>query len=52
MMKKIFGWLLLILSVLVIISMIVNNHILWFIVDILVIAGCGFSGVFLLIEKK
>ncbi|MCK4836593.1 MAG: hypothetical protein KAT17_08140 [Candidatus Aminicenantes bacterium] len=51
-MKKIFGWLLIILSVLVIISMIVNNHLLWFIVDILVILGCGISGIFLLVRKQ
>ncbi|MDD5688098.1 MAG: hypothetical protein PHE88_09745 [Elusimicrobia bacterium] len=48
--NKIIGTLLIGLSVLVIIAMIVNNLIFWFIVDILVILICGISGV-ILIER-
>jgi hypothetical protein len=51
-MKTLLGWVLLFLSGLVMVSMIINNHILWFIVDILVILGCGVSGLFLLIRRQ
>ena len=51
-MNKIIAWLMIALSVLMILGMVVNNHTLWFIIDILVIAGCGLSGIFLLLEKK
>lgn len=52
MMKTFLGWVLIFLSLLVIFSMILNNHILWFVVDILVILVCGASGLFLLSAKK
>ena len=51
-MKKIIAWLMMALAILMILGMIINNHTLWFVIDILVIAGCGLSGVFLLIDKK
>jgi hypothetical protein len=50
-MKKIMAWLMIALSVLVILGMIINSTLLWFVIDILVIVGCGLSGIFLLIEK-
>ena len=51
-MKKWIGWLLILLSVLMALGLVINHHILWLIIDILVILGCGVSGIFLLIEKK
>lgn len=51
-MKRILGGVLVFLSLLVIVSMILNNHTLWLVVDILVILGCGVSGLFLLLGKK
>ncbi len=51
-MKKWIGWLLILLSVLMVLGMVINHDMLWFIIDILVILGCGISGIFLLIEKK
>ena len=51
-MNKLIAWLLILLSVLMILGMVINYHTLWFIIDILVILGCGVSGVFLLIEKN
>jgi hypothetical protein len=51
-MKKIIAWLLFALAILMVLGMVVNNHLLWFIIDILVILGCATSGLFLLIEKK
>jgi len=51
-MNKIIAWLLFALSILMILGMVINIHLLWFIIDILVILGCFFSGVFLLVEKK
>lgn len=51
-MKKIIAWLMIALAVLMVLGMIINHHTLWFLIDILVIAGCGLSGIFLLIEKK
>ncbi len=50
--NKIIGTLLMGLSVLVIIAMIVNNLIFWFIVDSLVILLCGISGVILIKQDK
>lgn len=50
-MKKIIAWLMIALAVLVILGMIINSNPLWFVIDILVIAGCGLSGIFILIEK-
>ena len=51
-MKSFLGWALIFLSLLVIFSMILNNHVLWLVVDILVILVCGASGLFLLTDKK
>lgn len=51
-MKKSIGWLLILLAILVIFSMIINNHTLWFIVDILVILGCLLAGIYLLVGKR
>ena len=47
-MLKIFGIVLLLLSVIVALAMIINNHVLWFIIDILVIVICAVCGLFLI----
>ncbi len=39
---------LLVLAGLVVAGMLINNNHLWFVVDLLVIAGCGAAGVLLL----
>lgn len=42
------GTLLLVLAGLVVAGMLINNDHLWFVLDMLVIAGCGMAGVVLL----
>lgn len=51
-MKKLIAWLLILLAILMVMGMVINYHVLWFVIDILVILGCLFSGIFLLLEKK
>jgi hypothetical protein len=51
-MNKLIAWLLILMAVLMILGMVINIHVLWFVIDILVILGCLFSGIFLLLEKK
>ena len=46
--NKIMGIVSLVCSFLVIIAMLVNHHIFWFAVDILVIVVCGLNGIMFL----
>lgn len=53
-MKKntILGWVLIALAVILIAIMIIPvNETIWFIFDILLIAGCGLGGIMLVLEK-
>jgi hypothetical protein len=47
-MQKILGIILLVLAILVALAMIINNHVLWFTVDIVVIVICAGCGIYLL----
>jgi len=51
-MQKIFGIILLLLTILVALAMIINNHILWFTVDILVIVICTVCGIYLIYKTE
>ena len=50
--NKIIGTLLVGLSLLTIIAMIVNNHIFWFFVDLLIVLVCVSAGVILIKQDK
>lgn len=49
---KLFGLGLIALGFIVIIGMIINNHIFWFIIDIMVILYCIVAGIYLFTLRK
>ena len=50
--QRLIGWLLLVLAFLVLLGMLLNINIYWFVVDIVVILVCLSSGIILLYKKK
>lgn len=51
-MQKIIGIILLSVSIVVALAMIINNHIIWFTVDLVVILICAVCGIYLINKKE
>ncbi|MBN2425404.1 MAG: hypothetical protein JXR46_14145 [Calditrichaceae bacterium] len=51
-MNKLIAFLLLFCSLAAIVGMFINVLVYWFVVDILIILICGFSGIYLLVNSK
>ena len=49
--NRIIGWMLIALSVVVLVALVVNNHILWMTVDVLMVVVCSVGGVMLIRGK-